>query len=84
MRAKVFDLIRAAKDRDRDSWDKIADGINEKKGTNLTGTQVKEFVLRGKVPMGGWLVSAIQEHFGIRDFGPDFLKSFRNGGDDDL
>lgn len=78
--AEAFKLILETKDRQQITWDSIADNINKKNGTGITGEQVKDFVQRAKVPFGGFLVIAIEEALKIP---PRLAKSYKSFNDGD-
>ena len=85
MEAEAFDLVREQKELlgERGAWDEIADIINKRNGTRVTGEQVKKFVARGKMPSGGWLMISIEDALGIRRRHPKKYISFKDGGSHD-
>lgn len=84
MEAAVFDLIRELKETNKDiTWNDIADTINKRNGTKVTGDQVKKFVERGNIPFGGWLIRAIEDAFAIPCRHPTKYICFKDGGRDE-
>ena len=80
MEAPCFKLIRERKRVKRWDWERVADEINHRNGTDLNGEQIKEFVQRGVVPFGGWLTKALEDVMDIPDREPKTWISFKGGG----